>query len=142
MREHQGEFAAGAAVTLEQYQQQQHGDEKRHPVSEYDRQLAAHQASRKQPASTTPLLETYEILAQGACRGAGDVFFRPIEKEKPTERTEREEKAKAICRGCKVLELCKEDAILKQEIDGIRGGMTEIDLKIILGKPVRDRSTV
>ena len=60
-----------------------------------------------------------------ACRGmASSVFFHPWNERGPT-RQEREERAKAVCAGCPVIEECRAHAISVREHYGVWGGLTE-----------------
>ena len=71
--------------------------------------------------------------ADGMCRGShGYLFFPPPAFERKDERSRREERAKAICRACPVLEACAEYAVSTGELFGIWGGMTENERRLTL----------
>jgi WhiB family redox-sensing transcriptional regulator len=53
-------------------------------------------------------------------------FFHPDGERGPA-RARREERAKAVCRACPVLEQCRRHALAVQEPYGIWGGMSEAD---------------
>jgi WhiB family transcriptional regulator, redox-sensing transcriptional regulator len=55
---------------------------------------------------------------RAACRGADPDIFYPISEEEADE-------ARAICRGCPVLESCLDWALANRERDGVWGGATE-----------------
>lgn len=59
-------------------------------------------------------------IRDGACRGLDPNIFYP---EKPNLEA-KEAVAIEICRSCVVVEECLEDALVKKENFGIRGGMT------------------
>ena len=63
------------------------------------------------PALTTGLWREFSI-----CKGQGDLFF-PEQSQ-----TAQAERAKRICRGCPVAELCLLEALVNNEDQGIRGG--------------------
>ena len=59
------------------------------------------------------------------CRFLGvEVFFSP-DHETQGEKTRRERVARNICAACPVQDICREDAITRQEAYGIWGGITE-----------------
>jgi WhiB family redox-sensing transcriptional regulator len=65
---------------------------------------------------------TIDWPGEAACHGATHIFF-------PAENTGRSavkssDQAKAICAGCPVRDACLEDAIARNEPDGIWGGLT------------------
>src|SRR5205823_2492463 len=54
-------------------------------------------------------LARYTVLpwvAEGACRGRGDIFFGPS-GERPEARVDREAKARLVCAVCPVLDPCR-----------------------------------
>jgi len=53
-------------------------------------------------------------------------------------RRAREERAKAICRACPVLEQCREHALAVQEPYGIWGAMGEGERRDVISKRRRD----
>ncbi len=67
-----------------------------------------------------------EWQTEGLCRGThAALFFPPLAFERKDVRVRREERAKAICTICPVLETCAAHALTLQESFGIWGGMTE-----------------
>jgi WhiB family transcriptional regulator, redox-sensing transcriptional regulator len=71
-----------------------------------------------------PVAETWDWQLQALCRNAdSEIFFHP-EHERGDIRTRREERAKAACRRCPVLERCLQHALSVHEPYGIWGGMT------------------
>ncbi|EFK54932.1 transcription factor WhiB [Corynebacterium genitalium ATCC 33030] len=72
-----------------------------------------------------PNADFWDWQLHGACRGeASDVFYHP-DGERGRARTQRENRAKAICLGCPVLEQCRAHALAVAEPYGIWGGMSE-----------------
>ncbi|HJP76184.1 MAG TPA: WhiB family transcriptional regulator [Pseudonocardiaceae bacterium] len=71
-----------------------------------------------------PVTEVWDWQLQARCRDADiDVFFHP-EQERGEIKLRREERAKAACRVCPVLEPCRQHALAVHEPYGIWGGMT------------------
>jgi WhiB family redox-sensing transcriptional regulator len=65
---------------------------------------------------------------KAACRGPqAVVFFPPSTFERKDERTERESRAKAICRECGVRGACLDFAVKIREPHGIWGGLNEVE---------------
>ena len=81
-----------------------------------------------------PNADFWDWQLHGACRGeASDVFYHP-DGERGRARTNRENRAKAICFGCPVLEQCRAHALAVAEPYGIWGGMSESERQAILRK--------
>lgn len=71
-----------------------------------------------------PVEQRWEWQLRGRCRGLdSSLFFHP-EYERGPARHAREERAKAICRGCPVLVECRRHALSVQEPYGVWGAMT------------------
>jgi WhiB family redox-sensing transcriptional regulator len=71
-----------------------------------------------------PVTEVWDWQLQARCRDAdSDIFFHP-EQERGDVKLRREERAKAACRACPVLERCRQYALAVHEPYGIWGGMT------------------
>lgn len=72
-----------------------------------------------------PIIELWEWQSQALCREASpDVFFHP-EGERGPSRVGRDERAKALCAQCPVLQECREHALRVREPYGVWGGLTE-----------------
>ena len=79
--------------------------------------------------------ETWQIKA--ACRGPqAAVFFPPPQFERKDEKSDRENRAKAICVSCVVKKECLEYAVAIREPHGIWGGYNEVERKALLGQKV------
>lgn len=74
-----------------------------------------------------PSAETWDWQLRGSCRGMDSAFFFHPDGERGPARARREERAKAVCRSCPVLEQCRRHALAVQEPYGIWGGMSESD---------------
>lgn len=74
-----------------------------------------------------------------ACRGDPSGLFFPVEPERRGARARREARAKAVCRGCPVLELCREHALRVDEPWGIWGALTEEERAQLLAQPGQSR---
>ncbi|HEX4224490.1 MAG TPA: WhiB family transcriptional regulator [Pseudonocardiaceae bacterium] len=71
-----------------------------------------------------PVAEVWDWQLRASCRDAEtDMFFHP-EHERGDVKQRREERAKAACRTCPVLERCRQHALAVHEPYGIWGGMT------------------
>jgi len=67
----------------------------------------------------------WQWQARAACQGVqSSTFFHP-EYERGENRRRRVVEAKAICRCCPVLRMCREHALQGQERYGIWGGLSE-----------------
>jgi WhiB family redox-sensing transcriptional regulator len=77
--------------------------------------------------------EEWELQAR--CRGRdATLFFGPNRFEPKRERLAREAAAKEICRGCPVLDACREFALGQEEIYGVWGGLGETDRRTVLAQ--------
>ncbi len=87
-----------------------------------------------------PNADFWDWQLQGACRGeASDVFYHP-DGERGRARTNRENRAKAICYSCPVLEQCREHALAVAEPYGIWGGMSESERQAALRGTTKRRA--
>ncbi|BDA64889.1 MULTISPECIES: WhiB family transcriptional regulator [Actinomyces] len=72
-----------------------------------------------------PISALWEWQYRGACLGMdSSMFFHP-EGERGSSRRRRDERAKAVCRRCPVLEECRSHALRTHEPYGVWGGMSE-----------------
>lgn len=74
-----------------------------------------------------PSADTWDWQLNGSCRGMDSAFFFHPDGERGPARARREERAKAVCHRCPVLEQCRRHALAVQEPYGIWGGMSEAD---------------
>lgn len=72
-----------------------------------------------------PVTDIWDWQMKGACRGMDSTFFFHPEGERGPARTNREAKAKGICRTCPVVEQCRRHALAVQEPYGVWGGLSE-----------------
>lgn len=61
------------------------------------------------------------------------VFFSP-EAERGLKRQRREERAKAVCATCPVIDRCRDHALAVQEPYGVWGGLTEAERARIIAE--------
>ena len=61
-------------------------------------------------------------------------FFAPSHFERKDEKDFREGQARALCRACPVLEVCREYSLAVQEPHGIWGGLNELERRRLLRK--------
>ncbi|MFW9196993.1 WhiB family transcriptional regulator [Corynebacterium striatum] len=88
-----------------------------------------------------PNADFWDWQLQGACRGENsDVFYHP-DGERGRARAQRENRAKAICNSCPVLELCREHALRSAEPYGVWGGMSESE-RVVALRTRQSRATV
>ena len=79
-----------------------------------------------------PTADLWDWQLQGACRGENsDVFYHP-DGERGRARAQRENRAKAICNSCPVIDLCREHALQFAEPYGVWGGMSESERVVAL----------
>lgn len=79
-----------------------------------------------------PNTDFWDWQLHSACRGqASEVFYHP-DGERGHARTQRENRAKAICYSCPVLTQCREHALRVAEPYGIWGGMSESERNALL----------
>lgn len=73
-------------------------------------------------------------LRAAACRGREQsrAFYPPMHHESRDERSDREQRAKAICMACSVQSACLDYALGIREPFGIWGGLTEYERKAML----------
>lgn len=72
-----------------------------------------------------PHLDVWEWQQRGSCRGMDSAYFFHPDGERNPARAQRIAKAKAVCRTCPVLEMCRQHALTVQEPYGVWGGMSE-----------------
>ena len=87
-----------------------------------------------------PSLSLWDWQTHGSCRGKDSSFFFHPEGERGRARTRRENRAKAICSSCPVLEQCRQHALKVAEPYGIWGGLSESERDLILLPRKRHRS--
>ena len=79
-----------------------------------------------------PNTDFWDWQLHGACRGENsDVFYHP-DGERGRARAQRENRAKAICSTCPVIEMCREHALASGEPYGVWGGMSESERVVAL----------
>ncbi|MDN6284822.1 MAG: WhiB family transcriptional regulator [Corynebacterium casei] len=89
-----------------------------------------------------PNADFWEWQLHGACRGEqSDVFYHP-DGERGRARAQRENRAKAICASCPVLELCRDHALESAEPYGVWGGMSESERSVALRGHRKKKVTV
>lgn len=74
-----------------------------------------------------PLEVNWRWQLEAACRGSGETFFPPDRAEDYGNRTVRENRAKAICARCAVLEACFQYALSAPEAHGVWGATTSAE---------------
>lgn len=86
-----------------------------------------------------PNADFWDWQLHGSCRGKdSDVFYHP-DGERGHARIRRENRAKAICKQCPVIEQCREHALRVGESYGIWGGLSEAERMTILRQRVAVR---
>lgn len=77
-----------------------------------------------------PNADVWDWQMRGLCRGVdSSVFFHP-DGERGRARSQREMRAKEICRQCPVLAQCRTHALNVSEPYGIWGGMSETEREL------------
>lgn len=78
-------------------------------------------AVKRLPNTTT---DAWDWQMQAACRNMDSaVFFHP-DRERGSAKRRRDQRAKAVCRSCPVIEQCLRHALQVQEPYGVWGGLT------------------
>ena len=71
-----------------------------------------------------PVTDIWDWQMQASCRDlSSELFFHPPRERGPA-RVKREARAKAVCRGCPVLQQCRDHALAVQEPYGVWGGLS------------------
>ncbi|MBH0121909.1 WhiB family transcriptional regulator [Rhodococcus sp. HM1] len=74
-----------------------------------------------------PHTDVWDWQRDAACRGfESSAFFHP-DGERGHAREQRELRAKLVCAGCPVLEMCREHALSVGEPYGVWGGLSETE---------------
>lgn len=82
----------------------------------------------------TPVVETWDWQLDAACRDVNtSVFFHP-DNERGRARTNREERAKEVCRRCPVMSSCRAHALKAAEPYGVWGGLGEHERQVLLAR--------
>ncbi|MFH7598695.1 WhiB family transcriptional regulator [Streptomyces racemochromogenes] len=68
----------------------------------------------------------------GPCRTVAREVFAPGAGEHAAAVREREEAAKAVCRGCPVRLPCRRHALAERVPDGVRGGLSPDERHVLL----------
>jgi WhiB family redox-sensing transcriptional regulator len=76
--------------------------------------------------------ERWDWQLRGLCRQLDSTMFFTPDRERGSLRTRREQRAKAVCARCPVLEQCRSHALRAREPYGVWGGMTEHERKLRL----------
>lgn len=86
-----------------------------------------------------PNADFWDWQLHGSCRGKdSDVFYHP-DGERGRARAQRENRAKAICNACPVLNSCREHALKVAEPYGIWGGLSESERQMFLRNKKRQK---
>jgi len=85
---------------------------------------------RKLPLPTS---EFWEWQLRAACRNLDSALFFHPERERGAARSERERRAKTICRVCPVIAQCLRHALRSDEPYGVWGGLSAAERRERLG---------
>lgn len=81
---------------------------------------------RNTPKNTLrPLLADWQWQQRAACRGMSSATFFSPPGERGRARRVREERARAVCGGCEVVDLCAAAALRQGETYGVWGGLSD-----------------
>lgn len=87
-----------------------------------------------------PNTDHWDWQMRARCRGVdSSVFFSP-EGERGRARSEREQRAKLLCRDCPVLNMCREHALAVAEPFGVWGGLSETERQSLLERGIGNRA--
>ncbi|MBE8478305.1 WhiB family transcriptional regulator [Streptomyces justiciae] len=81
---------------------------------------------RNTPKNTLrPLLTDWQWQQRAACRGMSSATFFSPPGERGRARRVREERARAICGRCEVVDICAATALKQGETYGVWGGLSD-----------------
>lgn len=72
-----------------------------------------------------PVEGRWQWQLRAACRGLDSALFFHPDGERGPSRTQRENRAKAVCTGCPVVRQCRAHALVVGEPYGVWGGLSE-----------------
>lgn len=82
----------------------------------------------------SPTNDAWQWQINAACRGMPvSLFFHPW-GERGTNREDRIERAKRVCAGCPVIDICRQHAFDVQEPYGVWGGQSEDERRVLLNR--------
>jgi WhiB family redox-sensing transcriptional regulator len=84
--------------------------------------------------------DVWDWQIKGLCRGEDSAMFFHPEGERGRARTQRETRAKQMCRQCPVITQCRTHALRVGEPYGIWGGLSEADRETLLKRGIGRRS--
>jgi WhiB family redox-sensing transcriptional regulator len=84
--------------------------------------------------------DVWDWQIKGLCRGEDSAMFFHPEGERGRARTQRETRAKQMCRQCPVITQCRTHALQVGEPYGIWGGLSEADRETLLKRGIGRRS--
>jgi len=79
-----------------------------------------------------PNADFWDWQLEGSCRGMDSAFFFHPDGERGPARARREARAKAVCKTCPVLQICRAHALAVHEPYGIWGGLSESERESII----------
>lgn len=85
-----------------------------------------------------PNTDVWDWQLEGSCRGMNSSFFFHPENERGQSRRRREERAKAVCRTCPVIDRCREHALAVEEPYGVWGGLGEGERQLLIAQHRRE----
>ena len=84
-----------------------------------------------------PNADIWDWQMSGLCRGVdSSMFFHP-DGERGRARSQREMRAKEMCRSCPVVTQCRSHALAVGEPYGIWGGLSESERELLLKRGIR-----
>lgn len=87
-----------------------------------------------------PNADIWDWQMQGHCRGVDSAMFFHPDGERGRARTQREMRAKELCRSCPVIAQCRSHALAVGEPYGIWGGLSESERELLLKRGIRRAS--
>lgn len=84
-----------------------------------------------------PNADIWDWQIQGLCRGVDSAMFFHPDGERGRARTQREVRAKEMCRSCPVIVQCRSHALAVGETYGIWGGLSENERELLLKGGIR-----
>lgn len=82
-----------------------------------------------------PISAHWDWQIDAACRDIDSTMFFNPEHERGPAKNDRDNRAKAVCSGCPVIEACRRHALVVQEPYGVWGGLTVAERATLIRQP-------
>ncbi len=79
-----------------------------------------------------PITSAWDWQLDAACRDVDDTMFFHPDHERGSAKNNRDDRAKAFCLACPVIQACRSHALVAQERFGVWGGLTAAERATLL----------